>query len=101
MTVDEANRVFAEADLLAGEAEVLAAIERLAAEMTARLAGSRPVLLCVMNGALIFAGQLLTKLVFPLEVEYVHGEFRGNSGDSLLNSCQLFPAQYKDSIQPA
>lgn len=72
MTVDDANRVLAEADLLASEAVVTAAIERLATEMTARLAGSRPVMLCVMNGALIFAGQLLTRLVFPLEVEYIH-----------------------------
>lgn len=72
MTVDDANRVLAEADLLADETEVSAAIERLATEMTARLAGSRPVMLCVMNGALIFAGQLLTRLVFPLEVEYIH-----------------------------
>jgi len=72
MNLDEAQRVLAEADLLASEAEVSAAIERLAAEMTARLASSRPVMLCVMNGALIFAGQLLTKLVFPLEVEYIH-----------------------------
>jgi hypoxanthine phosphoribosyltransferase len=78
MTVDEANRVFAEADLLADEAEVVVAIERLAAEMTARLAGSRPVMLCVMNGALIFAGQLLTRLVFPLEVEYVHATRYGS-----------------------
>jgi hypoxanthine phosphoribosyltransferase len=78
MTVDEANRLLAEADLLASEAEVTAAIERLAAEMTARLAGKRPVMLCVMNGALIFAGQLLTKLTFPLEVEYIHATRYGS-----------------------
>ena len=29
-------------------------------------------MLCVMNGGLIFSGQLLPRLVFPLEVEYVH-----------------------------
>lgn len=72
MTVDEANRILAAADLLAGEAEITAAIERLAGVMTARLAESRPVMLCVMNGGLIFSGQLLTRLIFPLEVDYVH-----------------------------
>jgi len=81
MTVDDANRVLAEADLLAGEAEVVAAIERLAKEMTARLAGKRPVMLCVMNGALIFAGQLLPRLVFPLEIEYVHATRYGSNTD--------------------
>lgn len=79
MTVEEANRTLADADLLAGEAEVTAAIDKLAKEMTARLAEKRPVMLCVMNGALIFAGQLLTKLVFPLEVEYIHATRYGSA----------------------
>lgn len=85
MNLDEARRVFAEADMLAGEAEVTAAIERLAAGMTARLALTRPLMLCVMNGGLIFAGQLLTKLVFPLEVEYIHASRYGSAttGSSL------------------
>jgi hypoxanthine phosphoribosyltransferase len=78
MTGEEANRVLTDADLLVGEGEVIAAIERLAREMTARLAGKKPIMLCVMNGALIFAGQLLTKLVFPLEVEYVHATRYGS-----------------------
>lgn len=85
MNFDEARRVLAEAELLAGEAEVVAAIERLAADMTARLAGKRPLMLCVMNGGLIFAGQLLTKLVFPLEVDYIHATRYGSetAGGSL------------------
>jgi hypoxanthine phosphoribosyltransferase len=78
MTLNEANRVFADADLLADETEVKSAIERLACQMTAQLADKMPVMLCVMNGALIFAGQLLTKLVFPLEVEYVHATRYGS-----------------------
>ena len=72
MTRDEAKDVFSRADLLVGEAEVATAIGRMAAEMTARLKEANPVMLCVMNGGLIFAGQLLTRLVFPLEVDYVH-----------------------------
>jgi hypoxanthine phosphoribosyltransferase len=72
MTLDEANQVLAEADLLVAGEDVTAAIGRLAGEITTRLAGANPVLLCVMNGGLIFAGQLLTRLVFPLEVDYCH-----------------------------
>lgn len=78
MTVTEANRVLANADLLAGEAEVVTAINRMAAEITAVLQESRPVLLCVMNGGLIFAGQLLTRLLFPLEVGYLHATRYGH-----------------------
>lgn len=78
MTVEEANMVLADADLLAGAAEVSAAMDRLAGVMTAQLADKKPIMLCVMNGALIFAGQLLTRLVFPLEVEYVHATRYGS-----------------------
>jgi len=79
MTVTEAKRVLADADLLANEAEVVAAIDRMAAEITALLRESRPVLLCVMNGGLIFAGQLLTRLLFPLEVGYLHATRYGHA----------------------
>ena len=41
MTVDESNRIFPEADLLADEAEAATAIERPAVEMTVRLAENR------------------------------------------------------------
>ena len=78
MNRDEANRVLIEADLLVSESEVEGAIKRLALEITSQLKDSRPVLLCVMNGGLIFTGQLLTKLVFPLEVDYVHATRYGH-----------------------
>lgn len=78
MTVDEVNQVLSDADLLADEAEVTAAIGRLALEITDQLKDSRPVLLCIMNGGLIFAGQLLTKLLFPLELDYLHATRYGN-----------------------
>ena len=78
MTPHEAKQVFSSADLLIGEAEITAAIGRLAAEMTSRLRDVNPLMLCVMNGGLIFAGQLLTRLVFPLEVDYVHADRYGH-----------------------
>lgn len=71
MNIEAADRILTEGDLLVGEADVLAAIERIAEEMTAELKNLNPVLICCMNGGLIFAGQLLTKLVFPLQVDYV------------------------------
>ncbi|MFZ2950429.1 MAG: hypoxanthine-guanine phosphoribosyltransferase, partial [Desulfuromonadaceae bacterium] len=50
----------------------------MAQEITSQLKESCPVLLCVMNGGLIFTGQLLTSLVFPLEVDYVHATRYGH-----------------------
>ena len=78
MTIEEANRVLAEADLLAGEAEVAEAISRVAGEITTQLSTSRPIAICVMNGGLIFTGQLLTLLRFPLEVKHVHATRYGH-----------------------
>lgn len=78
MTVDEANQVLAEADLLVGEAGVTTAIGRLAEDITEQLREANPVLLCVMNGGLIFAGQLVTRLVFPLEIDYCHATRYGH-----------------------
>ena len=40
--------------------------------MTVALSGRNPLLVCVMHGAVPFAGTLLTRLQFPLEMTYVH-----------------------------
>lgn len=78
MTHVEAKKIIAEADLLVSETEVVAAINRVAKEITTDLKEANPLVLCVMNGGLIFAGQLLTKLAFPLEVEYIHATRYGH-----------------------
>lgn len=66
------QQVFDEADCLCTHDQVQAAIDRLGQEISSRLADKNPLLLCVMNGGLIFAGQLLPRLHFPLQCEYVH-----------------------------
>jgi len=78
MNIEEVNTVLSDADLLVTEAEVALSITRMACEITDRLRDTNPVVICVMNGGLIFAGQLLTKLVFPLEVDYVHATRYGH-----------------------
>ena len=57
---------------IVGAAAVQAALDRMAGEITARLEGSNPLVVTVMNGGLVFAGQLLPKLPFALELSYVH-----------------------------
>ncbi len=51
---------------------VQAALDRMARDITARLADRNPLVITVLNGGLVFAGQLLPRLAFPLEVSYVH-----------------------------
>ena len=71
MDAHEATMLLARADLIHSAATVVAAISRVAREITVRLRDRKPLLLCVMKGGLPFAGQLMTQLSFPLDVDYV------------------------------
>lgn len=68
----EALRVLSEADCLANQQVVEDTIVKLARQITERIGKQNPLVLCIMNGGLIFTGQLLTRLNFPLEVGYLH-----------------------------
>lgn len=52
--------------------KVEAAINHIADAMNQELADKYPVFLCVLNGAMVFMGQLITKLNFPLQIDYIH-----------------------------
>jgi len=59
---------------------VQAALDRLAGEIEQTLADAFPLVLPVMGGAVVFAGQLLPRLRFPLEFDYLHvTRYRGNT----------------------
>jgi hypoxanthine phosphoribosyltransferase len=72
VTPAEAKTLLAEADLIRSADEVAGAVDRLAAEIGMRLAEVQPLVLTVMGGAVVFAGHLLPKLVFPLDCDYLH-----------------------------
>lgn len=66
------------ADCLITQQQVERALDRMAEEITANLGDKLPVFYCVMNGGLITTGHLLTRLGFPLEVDYLHAtRYRG------------------------
>lgn len=75
----EAQAVLDHAELICSAAEVNAAIDRVAAEVSARLGDRYPVVLSVMGGAIVFAGQLLPRLRFPLDLDYIHATRYRNS----------------------
>src|SRR3989337_277347 len=66
-------------DLVCGERDVQVAIERLAAEVSERLRDAYPLVLVVMGGAVVFAGQLLPGLRFPLDLDSVHATGSGTA----------------------
>ena len=61
-----------QSDPVASAEQVQAAIAGLAKEIDARLSRSYPLLLVVMGGAVVFAGQLLPRLRFPIDLDYIH-----------------------------
>ena len=64
--------VLENAELICDEVRVRAAVERVAGEISAKLQYSVPLVLSVMGGGVVFTGQLLPLLRFPLEFDYVH-----------------------------
>jgi hypoxanthine phosphoribosyltransferase len=65
-------QLLAQSELIHSAQQVQVAIRRVAQEITQSLSEQNPVVMCVMGGGVVFAGQLLTELNFPLEFDYVH-----------------------------
>jgi hypoxanthine phosphoribosyltransferase len=57
---------------IASAREIARALERMAAEITADLAGADPVVLAVMHGGAFAAVELCRRLRFPYEIDFVH-----------------------------
>jgi len=75
----QAQQILSAAELIHSEQTVNEAVRRLAAEITQALSHQYPLVLCVMSGAVVFAGQLLPQLRFPLDFDYVHLTRYGNN----------------------
>lgn len=61
-----------EADCLYTGEEVAQACERMARAVDARLRGSNPLLLVTMTGGMVPAALLMSRLDFPLQLDYIH-----------------------------
>ena len=86
----EHNRIQALRDnavMLYSPEDIHAALDRMAAEIEAAVAGSVPIVLVVLTGGIIPAGHILTRLAFPLEIDYLHAtRYRGNTtGDAKVD----------------
>lgn len=66
------HEVYAKATCLHSKEQVELALDRLAQDISADLSTTNPIFLCVVIGGLIPLGNLLTRLDFPLEIDYVH-----------------------------
>jgi hypoxanthine phosphoribosyltransferase len=67
-----AREILQQAELLYSAEQVQAALYQVAQRINAELSEAHPLVLSVMGGAVVFTGQLLPLLSFPLDFDYVH-----------------------------
>jgi len=75
---EESWKIFRAAELICPAVEVQAALKRLAQEISTELGDRHPLVLSVMGGAVVFSGQLLPMLEFPLDFDYIHASRYGS-----------------------
>jgi len=70
----KAKQILDDADLIFTAGEIQNSIDELANQINNRLSDttSPVIVLPIMNGGLILSGHLITKLKFPVEIDYLH-----------------------------
>jgi len=53
------------------ESEILSAVKSVANQINTDLAGSNPLFICVLNGAFMFASDLMKEISFPCEITFI------------------------------
>lgn len=84
-TANKMQTILDSAECLYDFNDISNALDRMSDEITQQLKDTNPLVLCVMTGALITTGHLVTRLNFPLEIDYIHAtRYRGtNRGGDL------------------
>jgi len=91
----EIMRVRHTAELVHDETAMQKTYDSLAQQITEALADRNPVLLPVMMGGLYLCGQLMQRLDFPLEVDYLHAS---RYRDKLQGDQLVWPVRPSDKI---
>lgn len=84
--IQETQAILKNARCLYDSDAVSKAVDSLAERITAELQHRNPVVITVMNGGLIPAGMILSRLDFLLHVDYLHASrYRGETSGGKLN----------------
>lgn len=77
--LDKVKSILDNVDCLYDYQAINTALDKMAIAITNELGDSNPIMLTVMTGAMIPAGHLVTRLPFPLEMDYIHAtRYRGS-----------------------
>ncbi|MER0216508.1 MAG: hypoxanthine-guanine phosphoribosyltransferase [Nitrosomonas sp.] len=71
-TYQQLEQILNTAELIHSEQTVTQTVQRMATDITRVLSHQQPLVLCLLGGAVIFTGQLLPQLRFPLDFDYAH-----------------------------
>jgi hypoxanthine phosphoribosyltransferase len=85
ISIEQARDLMQHAELIRTAQEVQAAVARVAEGINAKLADRHPLVLSVMGGAVVFTGQILPMLTFPLDFDILQATRYGEhtSGQTL------------------
>ena len=95
MNAQDAKKLLADSEILFTADEVNAATSRVATEINRDYADQHPLILSVMGGAVVFSGQLLPQLNFPLEFDIVQVS---RYGDKTVGSQLTWRVAPRDNI---
>ena len=99
VTVEHAQSILISSRCLHDKASVEASLDKMATDITAKLAEKNPLILCVLTGAIIPMGHLLTRLNFALEIDYIHAtRYRGETAGADLQWKARPSAEVKDRV---
>lgn len=90
---EQAQRILDDAEEIIPAVEVNHAVRRVAAEIRVALADKHPLVLSVMGGAVVFTGQLLPLLDFPIDFDTIHVTRYGNETHGAELTWTLMPRQ--------
>lgn len=66
------HEVLAKSVCLYSRTQVEAALDQMAEQLNKELSNANPIFLCVVLGGIVPLGNLLPRLNFPLEIDYIH-----------------------------
>ena len=95
MNAKDARQLLADSEVLFTAQEVNAGTSRIAAALNRDYAGQHPLILSVMGGAVVFSGQLLPQLDFPLDFDIVQAS---RYGDKTVGSQLTWRVAPRDNI---
>ncbi|MBV1872398.1 MAG: hypoxanthine-guanine phosphoribosyltransferase [Gammaproteobacteria bacterium] len=89
--LEEIYNVQKTADRIYSNADIEAAIENMAVNINHFYQGLNPIVLCIMNGGVVFCGKLLPLLRFPLQFDYAHATRYNNTTDGKTLEWRVVP----------